>query len=191
MAKLETVTGAVHRGTSKQKWLETALEALSEGGIEGVKVETLSRTLGIARAGFYWHFKSRNDLLHQLLDNWVYEQTEKVTASPELQALEPTQRLIEAAEMITKHNLGRYDMAIRQWASTDAEVAQVVRKVNRIRLGFVRDVFRELGFKGDDLEVRAMLFVCYHTWEVFMFREFSRKQLRGLIAKRIELLTKH
>jgi len=183
-------TKTAHRGTSKQEWLETALKALSERGIAGVKVESLAQSLGIARAGFYWHFKNRDNLLRQLLDYWVHEQTEKVTANPVLLTLEPTERLTEAAEMITKYKLGRYDMAIRQWASTDARAARIVRKVNRIRLDFVRDAFRELGFTGDDLEMRAMLFVCYHAWEVSTFQEISRKRLRGLIAKRIELLTK-
>jgi hypothetical protein len=44
-------------------------------------------------------------------------------------------------------------------------------------------------FVGDDLDMWAMLFVCYHTWEAPMFREVSRKRRRELIAKRIELLT--
>jgi hypothetical protein len=56
-------------------------------------------------------------------------------------------------------------------------------------LDFVRDALSELGFTGDDLEMRSMLFVCYHTWELPMFREISRKRRRELIAKRIELLT--
>ena len=45
-----------------------------------------------------------------------------------------------------------------------------------------------LGFTGDDLEMRSMLFVCYHAWESPMFREISRKRRREQIAKRIELL---
>jgi AcrR family transcriptional regulator len=190
MTRHDICTKTAHRGTSKQEWFELALKALSERGIAGVKVESLARTLGISRAGFYWHFKNRDDLLRQLLDYWVYEQTEKVTASPVLLTLEPTERLTEAAEMITKYDLGRYDMAIRQWASTDKDAARRVRQVNRIRLDFLRDAFRALGFTGDDLEMRAMMFVCYHTWEVSTFQEISRKRLRSLIAKRIELLTK-
>ena len=58
------------------------------------------------------------------------------------------------------------------------------------RLGF-RDLmsFAELGFKGDDLEMRTMLFVCYHSLELPMFPEISSERRRELIARRIELLT--
>jgi hypothetical protein len=67
--------------------------------------------------------------------------------------------------------------------------AREVKKANRIRLDFVRGALTEPGFTGDDLDMRAMLFVCYHTWEGPMFREISRKRRRKLIAKRVELLT--
>ena len=91
--------------------------------------------------------------------------------------------------MILEYNFTRYEIPIRQWALQDAMAARVVKKVNRIRLDFIGGAFSELGFKGDDLDMRTMLFTCYHTWEAPMFREVSRKRRRELIAKRMELLT--
>ena len=91
--------------------------------------------------------------------------------------------------MILKYDLTRYEISIRQWALWNPMAARAVRKVNRIRFNFIGKAFAELGFTGDDLEMRTMLFVCYHTWESPMFREISRKRRRELIAKRIELLT--
>lgn len=152
-------------------------------------MEGLARALGIAKAGFYWHFKDREDLLRQLLDYWEHELTEIVTTNVEVLELEPKSRLAKTAEMVLEYDLGRYDMAIRQWALDDADAARAVRKVNRTRLDFVRGAFCELGFTGDDLDMRAMLFVCYHTWESSMFREISRKRRSELIAKRLDLLT--
>jgi hypothetical protein len=94
-----------------------------------------------------------------------------------------------AAEMILDFDLTRYEMAIRQWGLQDAGAARAVKKANQLRLDFARKALSELGFKGDDLEMRTMLFVCYHSWESPMFREISRKRRRELIARRIELLT--
>ncbi len=112
-----------------------------------------------------------------------------VTANPDLHALEPKTRLIKAVEMVHDYELGRYEMAIRQWALRDKGAARAAKKVNRIRLDFFRTALSELGFSGDDLEMRAMLFVCYHSWESPMFPEIPRKRRRALIAKRIALLT--
>ena len=91
--------------------------------------------------------------------------------------------------MILDYDLTRFEIAIRQWALQDQHAARAVKKVNRKRLDFIRSALSELGFTGDDLEMRTMLFVCYQTWESTMFREITRKRRRELIAKRIEILT--
>jgi hypothetical protein len=91
--------------------------------------------------------------------------------------------------MILERDLGRYDMAIRQWALNNARAARAVRQVNRIRADFVRSAFSDLGFTGDDLDMRTMLFIGYHSTESTVFREITRKRRRELIAKRMELLT--
>jgi AcrR family transcriptional regulator len=174
---------------SKAQWLDMGLEVLETDGIAGVRIEILAKRLGISKSGFYWHFKNRDQLLNELLNHWSRELTEVATTNPEMLALEPKNRIIKTAEMILEYDLTRYEIPIRQWALHDAVAARAVRKVNRLRLSFLSEAFSELGFTGDDLDMRVMLFVCYHTWESPMFREISRKRRRELIAKRIELLT--
>lgn len=101
----------------------------------------------------------------------------------------PIDRLEKAAEIIVDNNLVRYEIGIRQWAVNDKKAARAVRLVNRQRLDFGRLAFGEMGFSDDEVEMRSMLFVCYHTWETPMFPEISRKRRRELIARRIALLT--
>ena len=166
------------RGASKADWLEAALSILDCGNVSNITIEGLARTLGISKSGFYWHFKNRDDLLRAILDYWVHEITEVITENTELVTLDPKARLRVTAEMILKHDFVRYEIGIRQWAMQNPGVAKAVKKVNRIRLVFVSQALEELGFRGDDLEMRAMLFVCYHTWESEMFREVSEKRRR-------------
>jgi AcrR family transcriptional regulator len=174
---------------TKAQWLDMGLELLESDGVAGVRVEVLAKRLGISKSGFYWHFKNRDDLLKDMLDYWTHELTEVLTTNPEMLALEPKHRLARTAEMILEYDLTRYEIPIRQWALQDALAARAVRKVNRIRLDYIGGAFSELGFTGDDLDMRTMLFTCYHTWEAPMFREVSRKRRRELIAKRMKLLT--
>ncbi len=179
----------IQRGISKAEWLAAGLKALGEQGVANLTVEGLAKTLGIAKAGFYWHFKNRDDLLRQMLDYWTHEVTEIISENPEVIALEPIGRLTKTAEMILDYDLTRFEIAIRQWALQDQQAARAVKQVNRKRLDFIRNALAELGFTGDDLEMRTMLFVCYQTWESTMFREITRKRRRELIANRIEILT--
>jgi AcrR family transcriptional regulator len=179
----------VSRGFSKKDWLEAALEMMGEGSLSDLTIEALAKRLGVAKSGFYWHFGTRSALLEDLLKYWAADLTENITENEALLSMEPKQRLRKAAEAILDNNLARHDMAVRQWARKDKEAEKVVRKVTQSRLRFAGQALRELGFEGDDLDMRAMLFVCYHTWEATMFRELSRKRRRDLIARRIDLLT--
>ena len=180
----------VHRGVSKAEWLEKALQTLSKGGVAAITVEGMAKSLGINKSGFYWHFKNRDDLLRQLLHYWTHEVTEVITDNSDILKLEPKARLVKIAEMIIDFELTRYEIAIRQWALQDDLAARAAKKVNRVRLDFVSNTLSELGFKGDDLDMRAMLFVCYQSLESPMFPEVSLKRRRELIRKRIDLLTR-
>jgi AcrR family transcriptional regulator len=174
---------------SKAQWLEMALEVLETDGVTGVRVEVLAKRLGISKSGFYWHFKNRDHLLKEMLDYWSDELTGVITTNAEVLTLDPKSRLARTAEMILEYDLTRYDIPMGQWALHDPVAARALRKVYRTRLDFLRGTFSELGFTGDDLDMRSMLFTCYHTWESPMFKVISRKRRRELIAKRIELLT--
>ena len=145
---------------SRGEWLARALEVLSAEGVEGMRVERLARDLNISKSGFYWHFKDRRDLLSQVLDYWVYEYTDVVTQNQELKQTDPESRLYMVATMIRKHNLAKFDLNIRAWAEHDTMSAKIVEQVYQKRLGFIRESFKELGFKGDELEMRTRLFVC-------------------------------
>ena len=183
MAKQKTV-----RGITKDEWLRAALDELGSGSVADISVQALARKLGISKSGFYWHFSDKSELLKELLDYWAHEITEVVTGNPRIRELGPEERLREAAEMIIDFGLDRYEIGVRQWALRDDMAAKAVGKVNKMRLNFARGALSELGFSGDEREIRAMLFVCYHTWEQLMFREMSKKKLRSLIRKRVEMI---
>ncbi|UCD70374.1 MAG: TetR/AcrR family transcriptional regulator [Betaproteobacteria bacterium] len=149
----------------------------------------MAKSLGIAKAGFYWHFKNRDDLLRQLLDYWTHELTEIVTANPWILSLPPKERLIRTADMVLDYELARYDIPIRQWALQDAGVAKTVKQVNRLRLDFVAEALSELGFKGESLEMRSTVLVRYLSMETAEFRGKSTKRQRNQIAGLVDLLT--
>ena len=180
----------INRGISKQQWLDTGLDALTRFPATGIKVDHLARALGIARAGFYWHFENREDYITQLLEYWLYEVTEAITHNPEILAIEPKTRLIVTAELIHDNDLARAEPSILLLAAQDKAAAKVVKKAKRNRLEYVSNTLAEMGFEGDDLTMRAMLYIAYHSWETTVFGDVSRKRRRDLIARRIELITR-
>lgn len=179
----------VRRGVSKAEWLEAGLEFLGRGSVGAISVEGLAKHLEIAKSGFYWHFKNRDELLRGLLAYWLHEITEVVTVNQELQAMEPHARLQKTAEMLHDYRLTRYEMGIRQWALEDKGAAGIVRKANRMRMDYLMLALSELGIEGEEAEMRAMTFLCYMTWEPHTFHEVTRKKRRSMIAARVKMLT--
>jgi len=177
------------RGVSKGQWLESALEVLCLGSISDVKIDVLAKSLGVSRSGFYWHFKNREELLAELLDYWTHETTEVITENPDFIRLNPGERLRQIAKTIHDYDLVRHEIGIRQWALSSKKAAKAVAAVNKVRMGFASNALKEFGFSGDDLEMRAMLFICYQAFESTVFREIPANRRRELIDKRVDLIT--
>ncbi len=178
-----------HKRVSKAQWLARALEVLAAEGMQGVRVDRLARDLRIARAGFYWHFKNRRNLLDSMLQYWTDEFTAVVTRNPQLLRGDPAQRLYQTALVILERNLAKYDVAIRDWSAHDKSAAKVVRQVYKMRLDFIRSLFREMGFRGGQLEMRTRLYVCYHSWERAVFQDISKTERRKLLRLQLKMLT--
>ncbi len=173
---------------SKDQWLAQALEVFTREGEPGVRIESLAREIGVAKAGFYWHFKDRADLLDQLLNYWSHEYTEVVTTNDSLQTLPAAERLLAVMEMIWEHDLAGLDLHFHLWARKDAKVARKVRQVLRKRLDYLISIFSEAGFSGDELEMRARLFLTYTSNESLIFRYKSKEQANRLLKRRWRLL---
>jgi len=182
------MTNSTRRRVSKDEWLARALEIFAAEGEGGIRIERLARDLNIAKSSFYWHFKDRKDLLSKVLDYWAYEYTGVVAQNQQLARASPESRLNQATRMIRVHNLTKYDVSIRAWAEHDAMAAEAVAQVYQMRLGYIREAFSELGFKGDELEMRTRLYVCYHSWEAAMFGDDSERKLGRLQKLRLKLL---
>ena len=47
----------------RERWEQAALDALERGGLAAVAVEPLARELGVTKGSFYWHFRTRQELI--------------------------------------------------------------------------------------------------------------------------------
>jgi len=173
---------------SRQDWLEAGLEALAAEGPEGLRIDRLAKKLGVARSGYYWHFENRQDYTEALLQHWAHESTDIVVADRELREMEPRERLRRTAEMVDRYDLGRHDLPLRVWAIREPLVARAVKKVTRRRLDHMRRALDELGFEGDDLDMRSHLLVGYFQSERTVFADLSAAARTRLRPMQLDLL---
>lgn len=173
---------------SRADWLERALKVLEKDGADEVKIDRLARELKVARSGFYWHFEDRQALIRAMIEYWGDEFTAVVTSNRSILSGNPRQRLMGTMKMIVKNDLTRYEIPMRAFAEKDPVARKLVDRIYRRRLEFTRTAFSDMGFRGDELEMRTHLFVCYHAWEGPMFRNLSKADRTKWIRKRLDLL---
>lgn len=178
------------RRVSKSDWLEAGLAALAKGGERSVRVDVLARQLGVARSGFYWHFENRGELLTEMLDYWTRELTESVTSNPKILSAPPAERLLAIATLVIDDDLGRYDEAIRQWAREDPSIERYVKWTFSLRLDLFEATFAELGFEGEEREMRVRLFAIYQAAEGAAIPSMSKAKRRRLAEARVRMLIK-
>lgn len=139
---------------SRDAWVEAALAALSEGGVEAIAVEPLARRLGVTKGSFYWHFRNRDELLEATLSEWAGERTEGVIEKlAEIQ--DPRERLGEWARYVlgADHSL----VLSLHAAADDPIVAPVLRRVTERRIEWLAALLREAGVPAATARRRARL----------------------------------
>ena len=94
------------------------------------------------------------------------------------------ERLYRIMELVTREDLGRYDIAMRAWATQEPGVAAIVQKVDESRLETVRSLFNELGFRDQELESRTRIFACFMSLELGLFvRESKKERIKQLRSR--------
>ncbi len=190
MTQIKGNQAAPRKRVSKQDWLDAALALLRTGGIEAVRVERLSEKLGVAKSGFHYLFSDRDDLHNPFLDQGLQLDGRPLMEERRFAEAKPEERLKIVAEVVDRANLGRYDFAIRQWARNDPRVRRIWRKEINKRLAHIRSLFSDLGFTGDELEMRVRSFVAYQVGERDLFEELSTPEHAMLRQLRLQLLLK-
>jgi AcrR family transcriptional regulator len=166
---------------NREAWLARALDVLRVEGIAGVKAARLARDLGVTTGSFYWHFKDLGDLRRAMLDYWESEMTLSVVRGIGDTDEDPREKLLHVLRLVEEHGLAEYDLAIRAWAMTDPEAKAIAERVDEQRYEFIRGLFRQLGFRGDDLAMRTAVFVAYRSsTSIFALPQSAKTRQRTL-----------
>ena len=174
----------------KEAWLQAAIDVLANEGQAKLRVENLASKLGVTKGSFYHHFKNREDFVLAILDYWLFVFTEKVNTDVGDSDIPARERLLLLMKMIDRDGLDRYDAAFRSWAAQDPTVTKFVKKVDLARFEFVRSLFAEMGYEGDDLNERTRIWLVFHCAQRTVMLPGSSKSTQEVIAYRHDFFTR-
>jgi AcrR family transcriptional regulator len=143
--------------TTRARWIEAGLQALVQGGPDAVRVETLATALGVTKGGFYGYFDGRPTLLTEMLDEWERRCTREVVAQVDLEGGDAAERLRRVGQLTSSEDLQRIDLAVRAWARHDPSVATRLRRIDNVRMDFLRKIFGSFITDADEIEARSTL----------------------------------
>lgn len=168
------------KSSNKTAWIEAGFQMLSEGGIDSVRVDRISKKIGLTRGSFYWHFKSRAEFLDAMLELWHRKGTHDIITLVEREKANPNKKLSILLNLTTRDPGPRYggkftEMAIRIWGTTNPKAAQIIKQVDTERVAFVNKLLLEMKIEAALASFLAE--IIYNTYIGMMSRDISDEEM--------------
>lgn len=150
---------------TREDWIHAAQHVLVTSGVDAVRVDTLAKELKITRGSFYYHFKSRGELLEGILGSWRSRATEDVILqlrNAHTSPLQQLQRLLELpSHGQTARDAAAIELGIRAWARRDDKARQAIDEVDRYRLNYIEGLLIQADVAQSEASDRAYLIYAY------------------------------
>ena len=177
-------------GLSRQKWLELAIETMSHECKSKFSLDSLIKAMPVSKGSFYWHFNNRADFLVALVEYWELNDTQSVVEA--LGALPKSataaDKLWELMFIVYEMSYGRYDLLIRSLTLEFPELRQAVAAVDKKRFDTVRQLFTEMGFEGDELDMRTLMYITTTSMDQILLLDIPAETYERQLKLRHELL---
>lgn len=171
---------------TRSEWLGAGLAALADDGAPGVTIDKMSARLGASKGSYYHHFGSVQGFKLALLEHFEAEHTTRYIDAvehegPAAGGLSKLRRLLDL--VIEAHpDDGRDDLeiGIRAWAQQDPDVYAAQERVDRARIGYLRDLWRSIGVDEVEAEQLGQLYGALLVGAAHVAPPLTAAQLRGI-----------
>jgi AcrR family transcriptional regulator len=150
---------------SREDWVRGAIEFLATNSVDALRVDVLANRLGVTKGSFYWHFESRDELLHAVVELWRQYMVTDIQAWLRTNAGTPLSRLKRLLRTAISPRVdvpgGPLELTLRDWARRDRRVDEVVRQVDAERIAILTGLYRDLGLPQREAESHAFAYMSY------------------------------
>ena len=135
--------------------MKAASNLIAQEGVQAVAVEALALVLGVTKGSFYWHFQSRDELIHAALEAWEQDQSTDVVSR--YGGIADPRRRLRVLLFAAFEDLenGKFFAALAV-SSEDPRVQPYLHRVTERRLAFGVESFLALGVSEAEARERAL-----------------------------------
>ncbi len=137
---------------TKQDWVRQGAIVLAEAGAGQIKIDLLTKRLGVTKGSFYHHFKNYQDYQENLLR--FIEEKGTIRILEQLEQLETPAEKIDKLQEIMLNRALKSEINLRAWAMQDTLVRSYQERIDRQRIEYLEKVFAEM-FE-DPVQAKAM-----------------------------------
>ncbi|MHC5063543.1 MAG: TetR/AcrR family transcriptional regulator [Planctomycetota bacterium] len=171
----------------RSNWLDAALDVLYQDGLDAVRIDGLAKALGVTKGSFYHHFRDRDDLLTGMVQRWRGRQEGFLNMLREMAPEDAKEHLAMVIDFTVRKD-SSHDLAIRVWARSNAHARSALQAVDQARLDLLEEIFRRLGFRGDEMKLRARMLYYYQVGDHSLSVKDPEKLRQRLGKLRLEML---
>ena len=135
----------------REDWIQAAIVLLAEDSVDALRVDDLARRLGVTKGSFYWHFDTRESLLHAVLETWRARTTGEIEAFIGHTSGTPAARLGRLLRIALRDRPdvpgGPLELSLRDWARRDDKVRKIIEDVDAERIAFLVRLYRDAGLE--------------------------------------------
>lgn len=141
------------------------------------------KRLRSSRSSFYWFFKNRAELLEELLTLWEQAGTVPFERILQLPGATGMDKFLSMANLWVDENeyQPKWDAAIRGWGRASEAVREVIHEVDQKRIAVLQQIFMDIGYGGEDANVRARVMYYHQVGYYAMGVKESRRVRRAFI----------
>ncbi|AKU17533.1 TetR/AcrR family transcriptional regulator [Luteipulveratus mongoliensis] len=132
---------------SQETWLDEGLSLLAQDGVAGLRIDRLAARLKLSKGSFYHHFDSMPGYKTALLAHFEATRTTRfIDLADEAGGASARERLDALHRIVVDTHEGdvAIEVAMRAWASLDAEAHAAMERIDGTRLGYLERLWNEL-----------------------------------------------
>ena len=173
--------------TTREAWLNAALELLHEHGPSALTIERVTERVGRTKGSFYHHFGS-----HARFKTAIIEHLEQLGYTTVVQSVNQgrtaRERLTRLIHEVASGSPG-FETTLRAWAGQDDEVAAFVAKLDTERLAYLQAVMTDLTHHADRASVLARLMYASYLGALYLQPAAQGDELTAMLTELARLAT--
>lgn len=172
--------------TARERWLNEGLKVLAEEGAAGIRIDRIAARLNLSKGSFHHHFDGAEGYKKALLAHFEHLSIETLENAIAEVGESAGARVILAqlTKLVRPGDAGLYrpelDVALRAWATWDADVRAVQTRLDEARLSALQRVWRSAVASDEEARTAALLPYLLAVGATVVFPPVDADRLRDL-----------